>query len=53
MTTTMDRVLSTCAVFIVYFILGSIVASYGKVASILFSDEINTLTTIVNGLFNV
>ena len=36
----------------VYFVLGMIIASYAKVFNVLFSDEINALTMVINGLLN-
>ena len=47
-----NKLLSIPAIFIVYFILGSIVGSYAKVGYVLFSDQINTLQTILHGLLN-
>jgi len=36
----------------VYFVLGMIIASYAKVFYVLFLDEINALTMVINGLLN-
>ena len=48
----LNKVLYITAIFIVYFILGTVVSSYAKVAYVLFSDQINTISKIINGLLN-
>lgn len=48
-----NKILYTTSIFIVYFILGTIVSSYAKVAYVMFSDQITSISTIINGLFNI
>lgn len=50
---TLNKVLYTTAIFVVYFLLGTIVSSYAKVAYVMFSDQINTISMITDGLLNI
>lgn len=49
---TTNKILITSSTFIVYFLLGTVVASYAKVAYVMFSDQTNTISTIIDGLLN-